>query len=153
MDAEAFSERWRGRDRRSRRNQRPIHAGRFRTAVDTDAAADRRAVLPEQDALDTDNDLLIVNDAITPAVGAVTYLSGRILDSRGEPIRSAFVEIWQCDNNGAYIHTNSVNRDKRDANFQGFGRFMAGSTGEYLFRTIKPVPYPGRTPHIHFVVK
>jgi len=108
---------------------------------------------PDKMPLDTDNDLLIINDAITPAVGAVTYLSGRILDSRGEPIRSALVEIWQCDNNGAYIHTNSVNRDKRDANFQGFGRFLTGSTGEYLFRTIKPVPYPGRTPHIHFAVK
>jgi len=108
---------------------------------------------PNKMPLDTDNDLLIINDSITPAVGAVTYLSGRILDSRGEPIRSALVEIWQCDNNGAYIHTNSVNRDKRDANFQGFGRFLTGSTGEYLFRTIKPVPYPGRTPHIHFAVK
>src|SRR5512145_1371602 len=108
---------------------------------------------PNKMPLDTDNDLLIVNDAITPAVGAVTYLSGRILDSRGEPIRSAFVEIWQCDNNGAYLHTNSVNRDKRDTNFQGFGRFITGSTGEYLFRTIKPVPYPGRTPHIHYKIK
>ncbi len=108
---------------------------------------------PDKLPLDTDNDLLIINDSITPAVGAVTYLSGRILDSRGEPIRSAMVEIWQCDNNGAYIHTGSVNRDKRDANFQGFGRFLTGSTGEYLFRTIKPVPYPGRTPHIHFAVK
>ena len=108
---------------------------------------------PDKMPLDTDNDLLIINDAITPAVGAVTYLSGRILDVRGEPIRNAFVEIWQCDNNGAYLHTKTVNRDKRDANFQGFGRFMTGSTGEYLFRTIKPVPYPGRTPHIHFVVK
>lgn len=108
---------------------------------------------PDKMPLDTDNDLLIINDAITPAVGAVTYLSGRILDSRGEPIRNAFVEIWQCDNNGAYLHTKTVNRDKRDANFQGFGRFLTGSTGEYLFRTIKPVPYPGRTPHIHFAVK
>jgi protocatechuate 3,4-dioxygenase, beta subunit len=80
-------------------------------------------------------------------------LSGRILDVRGEPIRNAFVEIWQCDNNGAYLHTKTVNRDKRDANFQGFGRFLTGSTGEYLFRTIKPVAYPGRTPHIHFAVK
>jgi len=108
---------------------------------------------PDKMPLDTDNDLLVINDAISPAVGAVTYLSGRVLDSRGEPIRSAFVEIWQCDNNGAYLHSGTVNRDKRDVNFQGFGRFMTGSTGEYLFRTIKPVPYPGRTPHIHFAVK
>jgi protocatechuate 3,4-dioxygenase, beta subunit len=108
---------------------------------------------PNKMPLDTDNDLLIINDAITPAVGAVTYLSGRVLDRRGEPIRSAVVEIWQVDNNGAYLHTGSVNGEKRDANFQGFGRFMTGSTGEYYFRTIKPVAYPGRTPHIHFAVK
>lgn len=108
---------------------------------------------PNRMPLDTDNDLLIINDAITPAVGAITYLSGRILDQRGEPVRNAVVEIWQVDNNGAYLHTGTVNRDKRDANFQGFGRFLTGFTGEYLFRTIKPVPYPGRTPHVHFMVK
>ena len=44
-------------------------------------------------------------------------------------------------------------RSQRDANFQGFGRFLTGSTGEYYFRTVKPVPYPGRTPHIHFKLK
>lgn len=87
-------------------------------------------------------------------MGAVTYLSGRILDRRGEPVRNAVVEIWQVDNNAAYLHTGNVNRDKRDANFQGFGRFLTGSTGEYYFRTIKPVLYPGRmAPHIHFAVK
>ena len=108
---------------------------------------------PDKMPLDTDNDLLVINDKITPAVGAVTYLSGRILDARGEPVRSAIVEIWQCDNNGAYLHSGTVNRDKRDVNFQGFGRFLTGSTGEYLFRTIKPVPYPGRTPHVHYAIK
>lgn len=108
---------------------------------------------PNKMPLDTDNDLLVINDAITPAVGAITYLSGRLLDRCGEPIKNAMVEIWQVDNNGAYLHTNTGNRDKRDGNFQGFGRFLTGSTGEYFFRTIKPVPYPGRTPHIHFAVK
>src|SRR5688500_14188962 len=108
---------------------------------------------PDKLPLDTDNDLLVINDEITPAVGEVTWLSGRILDSRGEPIRNALVEIWQCDNHGAYLHSKTSNREKRDAHFQGFGRFLSGSTGEYVFRTIKPVPYPGRTPHIHFAVK
>lgn len=108
---------------------------------------------PDRLPLDTDNDLLIVNDAITPAVGEVTWLSGRVLDSRGEPLRGAVVEIWQVDNHGAYLHSGSSNRERRDSNFQGFGRFLTGSNGEYLFRTIKPVPYPGRTPHIHFAVK
>jgi protocatechuate 3,4-dioxygenase beta subunit len=108
---------------------------------------------PDKLPLDTDNDLLIINDAITPAIGEITWLSGRILDSGGQPIRNAVVEIWQVDKNGAYLHSRTSNRDKRDANFQGFGRFVTGGTGEYLFRTIKPVPYPGRTPHIHFAIK
>lgn len=109
---------------------------------------------PDKLPLDTDNDLLIINDSITPAVGAITHLSGRILDKRGEPMRNATVEIWQVDNNAAYLHTGSVNGNKRDTNFQGFGRFVTGSTGEYYFRTIKPVLYPGRqAPHIHVAVK
>ena len=108
---------------------------------------------PDKLPLDTDNDLLIVNDGITPAVGEVTWLSGRILDANGNPIRNALVEIWQVDSKGAYLHSGSSNRQQRDANFQGFGRFHTGSSGEYLFRTIKPVAYPGRTPHIHYAVK
>ncbi len=107
---------------------------------------------PDKLPLDTDNDLVVINDGLTPGVGVVTYLSGRILDSHGDPIRGATVEIWQVDGNGVYLHT-ADKHAKRDANFQGFGRFVTGSTGEYLFRTVKPVPYPGRTPHIHYAVK
>lgn len=108
---------------------------------------------PSKLPLDTDNDLIIINDRLTPAVGTITHLTGRILGPTGSPIRNAVVEIWQCDANGVYLHSGSAGGDKRDANFQGFGRFLTGSTGEYYFRTIKPVPYPGRTPHIHFKVK
>jgi protocatechuate 3,4-dioxygenase, beta subunit len=108
---------------------------------------------PNKLPLDTDNDLLVINDGITPAVGEVTYLTGRVLDAKGEPIRNALVEIWQVDNNGAYIHTKDPQREKHDKNFQGFGRFLTGSTGEYYFRTIKPVLYTGRTRHIHFKIK
>jgi protocatechuate 3,4-dioxygenase, beta subunit len=106
---------------------------------------------PNRMPLDVDNDLLVVQNAIIPAVGVVTWLGGRILDRRGDPIRGAQVEIWQADVNGAYIHTNSTIRN-RDAGFQGFGRFITGSSGEYLFRTVKPGLYPGRAPHIHFGV-
>ena len=108
---------------------------------------------PDHLPLDTDNDLIVINDSLKPAVGEITYLSGRILDATGAPMRNAVVEIWQCDKNGAYLHSGSGNAEKRDANFQGFGRFITGSTGEYLFRTIKPVAYPGRAPHIHVAVK
>src|SRR5262249_38828514 len=92
-------------------------------------------------------------DNITPAVGTVTHLSGKILDGKGEPVRNALVEIWQVDGKGVYLHTGDSSRRKRDENFQGFGRFLTGSSGEYYFRTVKPVAYPGRTPHIHFKVK
>ncbi len=108
---------------------------------------------PDKLPLDTDNDLLVINDGITPAVGDITHLTGKILDARGNPIRNAVVEIWQVDHNGAYLHSGTDNADKQDKNFQGFGRFLTGSTGAYYFRTVKPVAYPGRTPHIHFAVK
>lgn len=109
---------------------------------------------PDHLPLDTDNDLLIVNDSITPAVGVVTHLGGRILDAHGDPVRNALIEIWQVDAKGSYLHSHGINREsgERDKNFQGYGRFMTGSTGEYYFRTIKPVRYPGRTPHIHVKV-
>ena len=103
---------------------------------------------PDKLPLDTDNDLILVNDAVTPAVGAITHLTGRILDINGNPIRNAVVEIWQSDNTGAYIHTKG-RKEQMDKNFQGFGRFLTGSTGEYYFRCIKPSKYVGRAPHIH----
>ena len=108
---------------------------------------------PNKLPLDTDNDLLIINDKITPAVGEVTHLTGRVLSLSGEPMRNATVEIWQADSNGVYIHTRGGDRNKLDGNFQGFGRFMTNSKGEYYFRTIKPVQYGGRPSHIHLAVK
>jgi protocatechuate 3,4-dioxygenase beta subunit len=108
---------------------------------------------PNRLPLDTDNDLLIINDSITPAVGEITHLTGKVLDAKGNPVKNALIEIWQCDGTGVYLHTDDSTGKKRDTNFQGFGRFMTSSTGEYYFRTIKPVPYPGRTPHIHFKIK
>ena len=108
---------------------------------------------PDKLPLDTDNDLLIINDSITPAVGEVTHLSGKILDTTGSLIQNATIEIWQVDNKGVYLNTRDSGRRQRDTNFQGYGRFLTSSTGEYYFRTIKPVPYTGRTPHIHVRVK
>jgi protocatechuate 3,4-dioxygenase, beta subunit len=103
--------------------------------------------------LDTDNDLIIVNDSITPAVGEITHLSGRLLDAKGSPVRNATIEIWEVDHTGVYLAARD-RASKYDANFQGFGRFLTGSSGEYYFRTIKPVSYPGRrAPHVHFKIK
>jgi protocatechuate 3,4-dioxygenase beta subunit len=109
---------------------------------------------PDHLPLDRDNDLLIVGDRTTPAIGEVTHLTGRVLDTGGSPLRGVTVEIWQVDGRGVYLHSRSGNTGSgRDQNFQGFGRFETGSTGEYRFRTVKPVAYPGRTPHIHVKVK
>ena len=110
---------------------------------------------PNKLPLDTDNDLLVINDSIDPSVGTIAHLTGKVLDAKGNPVRNALVEIWQCDANGVYLHTKDSDgkKDKQDKHFQGFGRFLTGSTGEYYFRTIKPVEYPGRAPHIHVKVK
>ena len=108
---------------------------------------------PEKLPLDTDNDLIVVNDSTTPAIGEITHVAGRVLDAGGDPVKNAVVEIWQVDHNAVYL----AERDSRngfDPNFQGFGRFETGSSGEYRFRTIKPVVYPGRlAPHIHFKIQ
>lgn len=127
--------------------------GAFAEALTLTPAQTEGPFYPDHLPLDTDNDLLVINEHTTPALGEITYLSGRILDRNGEPLRDATVEIWQCDHNGAYIHSRDSQKDKRDSHFQGYGRFLTGEKGEYLFRTIKPVPYPGRTPHIHAKVK
>ena len=110
---------------------------------------------PDKLPLDTDNDLILINDKLTPAVGEITHLTGKILDAKGNPLKGAVVEIWQCDGNGVYLHTgdSGEKQKQQDKNFQGFGRFLTVKSGEYYFRTIKPVTYPGRTPHIHFKVK
>lgn len=111
---------------------------------------------PNKLPLDTDNDLLIINDATTPAVGEITHLTGTVKTLTGTPIRNAIVEIWQCDSNGSYLHSGGRSQKGLETNFQGYGRFLTGIKGEYYFRTIKPVRYGMgrgfRTPHIHFAV-
>lgn len=108
---------------------------------------------PTKLPLDVDNDLILVKPSTTPAIGKITHLSGRVLDLKGEPLKGLTVEIWQVDGNGVYLHQGSDNGNKRDKNFQGFGRFETASDGAFRFRTVKPVAYPGRTPHIHVKVK
>ena len=87
------------------------------------------------------------------ARGEIAHLSGQVLDRSGQPLSGALVEIWQCDANGRYIHSGDSGGAPRDPGFQGYGRFETGADGAYRFRTIKPVPYPGRAPHIHVAVR
>ena len=101
---------------------------------------------------DDDSDLTRVRGMQAIAQGEVTELVGRILDVNGRPLVNARVEIWQCDANGRYRHPRDPSAASPDPNFQGHGHSISDSAGHYRFRTIRPVPYPGRTPHIHIAV-
>jgi protocatechuate 3,4-dioxygenase, beta subunit len=107
---------------------------------------------PTQFPSDTDNDLVVVRGVAARAQGIVTHIRGRVLAADGRPIAGAQVEIWQCDAGGRYLHPGSEGRRPRDTAFQGFGRAVSDADGSYMFRTIRPVAYAGRTPHIHFAV-
>lgn len=100
---------------------------------------------------DVDNNLVRITGAVRDSGGEVVIVKGRVLDAAGRPVSNARVEIWQCDVNGVYLHTRDRRRGYDDA-FQGFGHVVTGEDGDYAFRTIRPVSYPGRTPHIHVKV-
>jgi len=101
---------------------------------------------------DSDNDLVQVRGQAAHAMGTVLHLQGRVLDATGKPLDGALVEIWQCDSQGLYDHPRQPGRERRDAAFQGYGRFVTDAKSHYGFRTLKPVAYPGRAPHIHLKV-
>lgn len=106
---------------------------------------------PQTLPLDSDNDLVRVAGRSERASGTILHLGGRVLDPDNRPLRGARLEIWQCDAFGVYHHARDP-RGPADPDFQGFGRTVADAEGVYRFRTIVPVPYPGRTPHIHFKI-
>lgn len=97
----------------------------------------------------TDADLLAFDGDRLLSRGVPLYLTGRVLDRRGDPLAQAEVEVWQCDANAVYHHPAGGAASERDPHFQGYGRAMTEVDGRFHFRTIRPVAYPGRTPHIH----
>ena len=99
-----------------------------------------------------DNDLTHVMDSPSVAEGTITDLEGRVVDANGHPIAGARVEIWQCDVNGRYRHPRERGTQRADPGFEGFGHDYTDADGHYRFRTIRPAPYPGRTPHIHYAI-
>jgi protocatechuate 3,4-dioxygenase beta subunit len=99
---------------------------------------------------DSDFDLLR-NGRVDYRQGQPAWVEGVVTDTRGTPVAGAVVEIWQCDHAGHYHHPGDG--DKADPAFQGFGQVSVGRDGRYRFRTLKPVQYSGRTPHIHVKVK
>lgn len=106
---------------------------------------------PRKLPADADADLTVVQGRAGRAKGTVLEISGRVIDRTGRPRAGSRVEIWQCDSLGEYHHVGEQ-QGSGDPDFQGFGAVVTDAEGRYRFRTIKPAPYPGRTPHIHFVV-
>lgn len=104
---------------------------------------------PNELPLDDDNDLLWIEGHDQPASGTSTHLVGRVITQRGRPVAGARVEIWQCNAFGRYHHPDDRHDAPLDEHFQAFGKTVTDAQGRYRFRTIKPVPYPGRVPHIH----
>lgn len=102
---------------------------------------------------ETDADLLRVEGERVLTKGVPIFLTGRVLDRRGQPLTNAAVEIWQCDANAVYHHPAGGAESERDPNFQGYGVARTDAAGAFHFRTIKPIAYPGRTPHIHVRVQ
>lgn len=99
---------------------------------------------------DSDHDLLR-NGALAYSEGQSAWVEGSVSNLAGKPVAGALVEIWQCDHAGHYHHPGDG--DKADRRFQGFGRVAVGADGRYRFRTLRPVAYAGRTPHIHVKVR
>ncbi|MBI3114303.1 MAG: protocatechuate 3,4-dioxygenase [Rhodospirillales bacterium] len=106
---------------------------------------------PSRLPADIDSDLVKIEGAVREAGGDILSLAGTVLDGKGRLIAGARVEIWQCDVNGVYLESGSYG-GRRDSGFQGFGHAIADAEGRFRFRTIVPVPYTGRTPHIHVKV-
>ena len=106
------------------------------------------SVLPD----DRDADLLVIMGRAARAQGTVLHLAGRVTDTSGAPVADALVEIWQSDVYGRYLLPKDGAPGQRDPNFQGYGQDRTDAAGAYKFRTIRPVPYESRPPHIHFQV-
>lgn len=104
---------------------------------------------PYAPEVERDADLVTVRGGTGVAKGDITLLAGRVLDARGRPVAGVRVEIWQCNAFGRYHHPRDSSNVPLDPNFQGYGETVSASDGGYRFRAIKPVPYPGRAPHIH----
>jgi len=102
--------------------------------------------------LDQDNDLVSVRGRTGIAYGVVTNIAGQVLDDRGHPQAGVRVEIWQVNGYGRYHHAGDGSGKPIDPNFQGYGTALTAADGSYRFRTVRPIAYPGRAPHIHFAV-
>jgi len=107
---------------------------------------------PLQLPLDQDNNLAQVAGRSGTAQGVIVDVYGRVLDENARPLAGVKLEIWQVNAFGRYHHPHDEQDKPWDPNFQGFGRTLTDAQGGYRFRTVRPVAYPGRAPHIHFAL-
>lgn len=116
------------------------------------AAQLRGPFYPLSRTLDDDNDLTRVEGRPGKASGVIVDITGQVLSVSGKPLAGVKVEIWQVNAWGRYHHPEDHQDKPLDPHFQGYGRSVTGADGTYRFRTIRPVAYPGRAPHIHFAL-
>lgn len=101
------------------------------------------------------------------AKGEDMVVSGRILDTNGNPIPGALIDVWQANDEGFY----DVQQKGIQPDFNLRGIFRTGPDGSYWFRAVKPKYYPipddgpvgqllgklGRHPyrpaHLHYIIK
>jgi protocatechuate 3,4-dioxygenase beta subunit len=105
---------------------------------------------PDKLPADSDADLL-ANGPLRHAKGEPAWVEGTLTDIDGRALEGATIEVWQCDQDGHYHHPRDGGR--ADPSFQGFGRVAVDAQGRWRFRTLRPVAYSGRTPHIHAKIK
>jgi protocatechuate 3,4-dioxygenase beta subunit len=104
-----------------------------------------------------DNDLILNYAKDGLPIGERIIVHGLVLDENARPVRNALVEVWQTNAGGRYRHARDQYIAPLDPNFGGCGRVVTDDEGHYVFRTIKPGPYPWhnqvnewRPAHIHF---
>ncbi len=89
------------------------------------------------------------------AEGERMLLQGRVMNTAGQPLAGARVEIWQVDARGHYAVETGADRDP---GFSGYGVQHADASGRYAFTTIRPRGYGSygglikRAAHLHLRV-
>ena len=101
---------------------------------------------PDKLPLDTDNDLVIINDSLTPSVGAITYLGGKVTDAKGNPLRHATVELWQVDGKGVYLHSGGGQQGKNGSQLPRIREIYDGFQGTVFLPYDQATPVSGQNP-------
>jgi catechol 1,2-dioxygenase len=77
-------------------------------------------------------------DICREAKGEPMLVSGRILDTAGQPIEGVKIDVWQANDDGFY----DVQQKGIQPEFNLRGVFRTGADGRYRFRAVKPKFYP-----------